>query len=111
MILSITTNRDSADRRSLYEEVSVENVMSDRFRRRNEVKIVTLKISNDLYEEINKYIDKYGYSSRSDFIRDAIKIFIRLLSILENNSPVTLDARLRDISELIEKVIRSKCRF
>ncbi|MGC9148972.1 MAG: CopG family ribbon-helix-helix protein [Sulfolobales archaeon] len=101
----------SKDYQSLkYEEVLNEEVI-DPVRKRDEIKIITLKISGELYKELAHYKEKYGYSSRSDFIRDAIKTYMRLLNLLENNSPVTLDARVRDLSEIIEKIIRSKCGF
>jgi len=93
-----------------YEEILGDDVIRA-VKKRNETRIITLKISDDLFKELTHYKDKYGYNSRSDFIRDAIKIYIRLLNLLENNSPVTLDAKIRNLSEVVEKFIRSKCKI
>ncbi len=93
-----------------YEEILGYDFMKA-MKKRNETRIITLKISDDLFKELTYYKSKYGYNSRSDFIRDAIKIYIRLLDLLENNSPVTLDAKIRNLSEVVEKFIRSKCKI
>ncbi|MGC9010055.1 MAG: ribbon-helix-helix domain-containing protein [Sulfolobales archaeon] len=93
-----------------YEEILSDNVMRT-VKKRYESRIITLKISDELFKELTYYKNKYGYNSRSDFIRDAIKIYIRLLNLLENNSPVTLDAKIRNLSEVVEKFIRSICKI
>ena len=37
----------------------------------------TVKIPRDLVEEIDRMMDKHGYRSRSEFVKDAIRSLLR----------------------------------
>jgi len=41
-----------------------------------QTKTITLRISNDLNDEIEKIVREKGYSSKSDFIREALNEFL-----------------------------------
>lgn len=79
-------------------------------RKKRSYRILTIKISEELYDKINDLVEKHNYSNRSDFVRDSIKTYIRLLEILEGESLATFDARIRDLSEIIEKILRTRCK-
>jgi len=45
-------------------------------------KIITLRISKELDEVLTEICKEYGYSSKSEFVREAVEDYIKYLSSL-----------------------------
>ncbi len=45
-----------------------------------------LKLPTDLMDEVNRYVGKYGYRSKAEFVKDAIR---RLLEVLSKKEELT----------------------
>lgn len=78
-------------------------------RRENRQKVVSIKMSQDLLEKIEFIRSRLGYTSRSDVVRDAVRIYVALYHMIENSIPATYDVKLRDVVEMIEKILRIEC--
>jgi Arc/MetJ-type ribon-helix-helix transcriptional regulator len=72
-------------------------------------KIVTIKMSPDLLEKIEFLRERLGYPTRSDVIRDSIRLYEKIYRMLESLIPVTYDVRIRDVIELVERILKKEC--
>ncbi|MEZ0290700.1 MAG: ribbon-helix-helix domain-containing protein [Sulfolobales archaeon] len=83
---------------SVYDESSYKHATKTR--------IVSIKIDKELLDEIDRIWRRLGYSSRSNFLRDALQVYLKILSLIENSTVVTYDARIQSMDELLEKLIK-----
>jgi predicted DNA-binding protein len=51
-------------------------------------KVISLKLSIKTYNEVEELCKKFNYRSRSEFIRDAIEFYIKILKHFNNREKV-----------------------
>lgn len=51
-------------------------------------KVISLKLNIETYNEVEQLYKKFNYRSRSEFIRDAIEFYIKVLKHFNNREKV-----------------------
>ena len=51
-------------------------------------KVISLKLNVETYNEVEQLYKKFNYRSRSEFIRDAIEFYIKVLKHFNNREKV-----------------------
>ena len=82
------------------------------------MKIISLKIEDSILEEIDRVYPKHRYSTRTEFIRDAIRkrlseaeretILARIDTLRKNNKKKTSEKDLRLAREVLSKEFEEK---
>jgi len=53
----------------------------------------TVKVPKDLVDEIDKMMDKYGFRSRSEFVKEAIRSLLREYGALKPEEEIVVTAQ------------------
>ncbi|MEM3831548.1 MAG: ribbon-helix-helix domain-containing protein [Sulfolobales archaeon] len=75
-------------------------------RSNSSTRVVTIKLDEELLQKIDITWQRLGYSSRSNFLKDAVQLYLRMISLIESSTPITYDPRIQSMSEFIEKLLK-----